>query len=336
MEKENIENNTEEKMFNDIDSKRMELWKKRIEVENTYNLREGDELQYFDWIGFLKAKAISLFLKSIGLYNRGRLNATRISLKQVKFIYSELPKELHGFKILFISDLHLSQNYQEWFISGCSLTKQIKTPVDLVLLGGDYRYGYMGSEEFVLPMLRELLEPVESRYGFFGVLGNHDISTIRDKMEDIGIKILVNEGVKIEHQGIHIWIAGVDDPHNFNCADVSLALADAPNDAFYIMLSHSPEVIEESALWGINLYLCGHTHGGQIGFPWVGPLYFNARCKRKYGLGKWSCAKMQGYTTSGFGVTDVPVRYKIYGEIVMITLLKLPNFDELTIRKNEI
>lgn len=332
MKNENVISNQSTEVDKDeFQLRRQELWNKRIEIEKALNLEEGDELRYFDWKGWLKAKTITWLLKSIGMYRRGLLNASRIRLKQIKFIYPDIPKELHGFKILFVSDLHLSQLYPEWFISGMSVIRQIKSPVDIILLGGDYRYGYFGSEDFVVPMVKKLLEPIESRYGIYGVMGNHDVSSIKQQFEDAGINLLVNEGVEINHNDIKIYLAGVDDPHDFECSDVPSSLVNAPKDAFTIMLAHSPELIEESALWDVRLYLCGHTHGGQIGFPFIGPIYFNARCNKKFALGKWNYKGMQGYTTTGFGVTDVPVRFGVSAEMVIINLLKI---DNLGFKKN--
>ncbi len=321
---ENLSNNTSEEILDEFDARRKELWEKRILIEQKFHLEEGDEFQQFDWIGKLKTKIITALLKITGLYNRGEINASRVKLTKVKFVYPGIPKELHGLKILFISDLHLSQHYLSWFISATSVIQQLNTPVDLILLGGDYRFGYFGPEDFIVPMLKELLEPVETKYGIYAVMGNHDISSVREKSEEVGIHVLVNEGIEINHNDTKLWIAGVDTQHGFECADVPCALINAPKDAFKVLISHTPELIEEAALWGVNLYLCGHTHGGQIGLPIIGPVYVNANCKRKYASGKWEYREMQGYTTTGLGVTDVPVRYNVKPEIVLIDILKIP------------
>ena len=58
-----------------------------------------------------------------------------------------------------------------------------------------------------------------------------------------------------------MWIAGVDDPHYYGCDDLGTALSDVPNDGFKVLLAHTPEMYEEARSAGINLYLCGHTHG---------------------------------------------------------------------------
>lgn len=328
MEEEKNINPHHRKEMDEFELKRGELWDKRVQFEKKLHLYEGDELKKISLFEYLKTKTITLLLKSVGLYNRGQLNASKISLRKVKFVFPDIPKGLHGLKILFIADLHLLQYYTSWFISGMSVIEQLKTPVDLILLGGDYRFGYFGPEDFVVPMIKEMLDKVEVKYGIYGVLGNHDISTVKEKFEEVGIHILVNEGVEISHNGTKIWISGVDAQHKIECADLSLAIADAPENAFKITVSHSPEfeLIEEASLWGVQLYLCGHTHGGQIGFPFIGPLYTNAKCKRKFAKGKWEYQNMQGYTTTGFGVTDVPVRFFAEPEIVIIEILKIP-FD---------
>lgn len=314
------------KELDEFELKRKELWEKRIHLEKKYNLYEGDELQKINGFEYLKTKSITFIIKCLGIYKRGQINASKIALRKIKFVYPDIPKELHGYKILFIADLHLSQYYPSWFISSMSVIRQIKTPVDLILLGGDYRFGYFGPEDFVVPMIKELLETVETKYGIYGVLGNHDISLVKEKFEEAGIHILVNEGVEVNHNGVKVWISGVDVQHGFECSDVASAVIHAPRDAFKIMISHSPEVIEESSLWGVQLCLCGHTHGGQIGLPFIGPVYVNAKCKRKYAKGKWEYQNMQGYTTTGLGVTDVPIRFYAEPEIVLINVMKIP-FD---------
>ncbi|MCX8063832.1 MAG: metallophosphoesterase [Candidatus Hydrogenedentes bacterium] len=310
---------------------RKELWEKRIELEKEWNLYEGEEE---DWINigvWIKTRILEALLKLTGFYNRGLRNASNVQLRRLRFIFPNLPQELHGFKILFATDLHLSKKHLGWYISVESLLKNFKEEVDLILLGGDYRFGYFGEENFVVPLIRDMLASINSRYGVYGVMGNHDVSNVKDQFERSGIKILVNEGLELEHNSAKIWLGGVDDPHGFKSSDVSLSLLGRSENTFTILLSHSPDVFEESALWNVDLLLCGHTHGGQIAFPLIGPVYFNTKAPRKYGYGKWNYLKMQGYTSSGVGTTDVPVRFYTVPEIVIITLFRMPFEDDLTL-----
>jgi uncharacterized protein len=90
----------------------------------------------------------------------------------------------------------------------------------------------------------------------------------------------------------------------------------APN----VLLVHSPELIDEARDFGAGLYLCGHTHGGQICLPGSIPIITNAACSRRFIAGPWQDGPMAGYTHRGTGVSCVPVRFNCPGEVVVHTL----------------
>jgi len=85
----------------------------------------------------------------------------------------------------------------------------------------------------------------------------------------------------------------------------------------------------EAAAAGIHLYLCGHTHGGQIRLPWLGAPMQNAACPRRYAHGCWRHGEMQGYTSAGAGCSMLPVRYNCPPEITLIELARpaIPSRD---------
>ena len=122
------------------------------------------------------------------------------------------------------------------------------------------------------------------------------------------------------HRAIHVWVIGVDDPHYYGCDDLPGALESVPSEAFKILLVHSPEIIEKAEAAGIDLYLCGHTHGGQICLPLLGPLISNSNCARKYTRGQWQYKHLQGYTSPGVGTSGVPVRFFCPPELGLIEL----------------
>lgn len=168
--------------------------------------------------------------------------------------------------------------------------------------------------------MADILSGIRTRYGTYGILGNHDLSDIVPGLTSIGVRMLINRGEAVFHHGAPLWIGGVDDPHRFRSDSLEDALHGAPPGTFILLLAHSPELIAEAAGAGVGLYLCGHTHGGQVRFPLLGMIHINARCERRYAAGRWTYGAMQGYTTSGLGVTDVPVRFLCKPEAVMITL----------------
>jgi uncharacterized protein len=99
-------------------------------------------------------------------------------------------------------------------------------------------------------------------------------------------------------------------------------MAGIPADTFKVLLAHTPDLYKNAADSGIQLYLCGHTHGGQIRLPKLGAVRSNARCPRAYAYRDWNYNGMHGYTSGGIGSSSIPVRFNCPPEIVIFTLSK--------------
>jgi predicted MPP superfamily phosphohydrolase len=168
--------------------------------------------------------------------------------------------------------------------------------------------------------MRKLLPHLARRDGVFSILGNHDVSEIAFELNEMGIRMLVNESVEIRRGNESIWIAGVDDPFDYKCDDLPGALANVPPNDFKVLMAHTPELFQQASDNGIGLYLCGHTHGGQIRFPVVGSLRNNIECPKEYAYGAWRYGSMQGYTSAGAGCSALPVRYNCPPEVTLIEL----------------
>jgi predicted MPP superfamily phosphohydrolase len=165
-----------------------------------------------------------------------------------------------------------------------------------------------------------MLDGMRIRIGAYAVLGNHDTLALAEAVEEVGLRVLFNEGVAVGVPGALLWLAGVDDPHFYRMDDLDAALRDAPPEAFRVLLAHTPECAAEAANKGVGLYLCGHTHGGQVRLPGLGPIMINARCPRRRALGHWQAGAMRGFTSAGLGTTDAPVRFGCPPEAVLFTL----------------
>jgi len=197
--------------------------------------------------------------------------------------------------------------------------------VDLCLIGGDIRMQTYGPIAPCLRHLRRLLPHVRTRHGLLGVLGNHDCLEMAPDFEEAGLIMLINESWPIERNGGKILIVGVDDPHYYKMANAEEAFRDVPAQCFTIFLAHSPESYREAAQCNADLYLCGHTHGGQICLPDTikcGPIFTNSRAPRFTASGHWQYRSMQGYTSRGAGASSIPLRFNCPGEITVITLVK--------------
>ncbi|MBW2683663.1 MAG: metallophosphoesterase family protein, partial [Deltaproteobacteria bacterium] len=260
---------------------------------------------------------VAAFFRLTGTYERGLQNTLAVQVKETSFTFPTLPRAFHRFRILLLTDLHLDglEGLTERIID------QVRDiEVDLCLIGGDIRMETYGPVSPCLRELRRLLPHIRSRHGILGVLGNHDCIEMTPDLEEAGVIMLINDSWSIERDGEQIWVAGVDDPHYYRMDDAAKAFHHVPADAFKIFLAHSPEAYKGAANFSPHLYLCGHTHGGQIRLPGGKAILTNSRVPRFTSEGKWNYQGMKGYTCRGAGSSGVPLRFNCPGEISLITM----------------
>jgi len=276
---------------------------------------------WFNLTSFLSDQILlTWFFKLTGLYNKGKKNALAIEVTEQTFSFPELPEKFDGLRILLLTDLHLDglENIDRELMR---LVKQ--TDIDLCLIGGDLRMKIYGDSSPAIAKLLLVMQQLHAPLGAFGVLGNHDCIEMLPELEDTGLIMLVNDGVAIERGDERIWLAGVDDPHYYRLHDVAQATSEIPDGDFTIFLAHSPEAYTEAAEHGAHLYLCGHTHGGQVCLKHGVPIITNSRAPRFTAAGQWRHGLMQGYTSRGVAPSSIPVRFNCPGEIVCITLKRV-------------
>ncbi len=270
------------------------------------------------WTLFERLLAIfRVFLKLTGLYQKGFANAKDIRVKKVALAFKDLPEAFKGFKILHISDLHIDA------IEGLEdiLAEKIKPlQVDLCVMTGDFRMDTTGSFRQILPAIKKLLETMHPTYGVLGVLGNHDTFRMVESLETAGMRFLVNETVHIEKENQHICVTGIDDTYYFY-TDMALHALEEGASGFSIALSHTSELSDVAAANGYKLYLCGHTHGGQICLPGGVPVISHQKGHRDRVRGLWKQNGMTGYTSPGAGVSGIPLRFNCPPEITLFELL---------------
>ena len=254
-------------------------------------------------------------LRCIGLHGRGQRNVLKLRVTHNDLVLRELPPAFEGFRILHISDLHLDMNAQ---MPHALIERVRDLDYDLCVLTGDFRaktYGpYAAAVEALQQVRVHLKGPV------FGILGNHDSIRMVPGLEAAGVRMLLNESVRIEHAGQVIYLAGVDDAHYYRMANIDRAMRDIPREATAILLSHTPEIFRHAAYSGFAAMLSGHTHGGQICLPGGFPLMLNARCPRRFCAGAWRFHDMHGYTSVGSGASIVDVRFNCPPEVVVHSL----------------
>jgi hypothetical protein len=269
------------------------------------------------WNLFLHLLSIFAFLLRItGYYRKGYGNAKTIKVTELTLRYPHLPSAFNGFRILHLSDLHIDS------IPGFAslISDKIKNlGFDICFLTGDYRRDISGSFRHILKPFKILSKYIQAPYGTFAVLGNHDTFLMAQYEKESGLELLVNESVEILKDGEKILVTGTDDPFNFYTEQAMLSLETKGYD-FKIALVHTSELAKAASANKYSLYLCGHTHGGQICLKEGVPILSHQFEGKQFNQGLWGVGKMKGYTSRGVGVSGMPVRFNCAPEVVVITL----------------
>jgi predicted MPP superfamily phosphohydrolase len=256
-------------------------------------------------------------LRLTPLQDRGIRNALDLKLNQFELSFGSLPTAFDGYRVLHISDTHLDNLPA---IADVARRLLDDVEVDLLALTGDvHGWAHHPLERSVEPLARAL-SGVRVRDRRLAVLGNHDPVEMPEALQRLGFETLVNRSVVLERGGDAVSVTGLDDVHSFYTPAARVALETGSQQAFRIALVHSPEMADHAAAAGCALYLCGHTHGGQICLP-GGRIVFSqlVRC-RHAASGLWREGDMLGYTTPGLGVSPPSVRFNTRGEAALITL----------------
>ena len=288
--------------------------RQRLGIETDHEAQVfGQGLLFFNLENASLAPAIiEGVLRLSGLYWRARNNAGRVTVSRNELRFAGLPRSFDGYTILHISDMHVE-------MSEVAMQQVIKIvsgmSYDLCVLTGDYRAKTFGPFDAALQGVAKVRAHLKQP--IFGVLGNHDTIQMVPAMEAMGIRMLLNECEVLARGSDRIHLAGIDDAHFYRVDNIEKAAAQIPQDAFSILLSHTPEIYRQAAHADFNLMLSGHTHGGQLCLPGSIPIKLEAVLPRRMGSGTWRYHNMIGYTSRGAGSSVVPVRLNCPPEITL-------------------
>ena len=247
----------------------------------------------------------------IGCETVGKLRRRRLTLS-----FPALPDHFVGRRIALISDLHLRRR-TPMFTALVEVLR--KESFDLGCCAGDLEHAPDMDMTCPLALAGELFAAAAPPLGWFVVRGNNDHRRFMVRLGETCCTLLTNQAVQVGNGEPPVWLAGVDDPHKEH-DDLDAALADVPADAFRIVLAHTPDVVHDATRRGVDLLLAGHTHGGQIRLPWIGPVLTQLRVGREYCWGLARKGRTRVFTTCGVGWTILPIRINCPPEVVFITL----------------
>jgi predicted MPP superfamily phosphohydrolase len=240
-------------------------------------------------------------------------------VERVEITVEGLPPAFKDFRIVCLSDFHQEPRASLEYIDRVVQRVNDLAP-DIVCLLGDYVFSSAEAITELAPALGRL----QASNGVFGILGNHDLWTdadvIRSGLEMHGVRMLVNEHVRLGSQKNSLVLAGLDDGWSGQ-PDLDQALAGAPEDAPIILMMHEPDFADQLSQGGrVDLQLSGHSHGGQVRLPFIGAPFL-PKYARKYDQGQYRIGEMWLYISRGIGVIYPPGRFNCRPEITEIVLV---------------
>ena len=242
------------------------------------------------------------------------------------FAIRNLPDAFVNFRIVQISDIHLEEYTEAWFLEKMVAEVNALAP-DLVLLTGDFVSRGPQAETVAwnaAGVCAEILSGLKAPQRF-AILGNHDVAVdarrVIQPLEAHGTPVLVDSFYPLERNGDRIFLAGSNSAGTTK-PNLNLSVPANPR-APVILMVHEPDyadcVVQHPRFPLVDLMLSGHSHGGQIRLPLLGPLVLPPMGK-KYIAGHYQFDHMQLYVNRGIGTVGLPFRLNCPAELTHITL----------------
>ncbi|MEA1009028.1 metallophosphoesterase [Bacillus cereus] len=275
---------------------------------------------------------ISIVMITVSLY----FYATEIERKLVTVTWNEIeaatiPKEFNNKRILQFSDVHLGPEFSLKQLDKL-VEKMNELRPDIVVFTGDLidKFGSYNAER---EEAKGILQKIHAPLGKYAVFGNHDRGGggslfYKKYMEEAGFSVLVNEvqKVKVDNEN-YITISGLDD-FLLGKPQIDSTLKNLKQKDFNMLLVHEPDVVDKVGRYPVDFQMSGHSHGGQVQIPFVGPL-ITTKLAEKYVEGMY---ELEGkgkplylYVNRGIGTTRMPVRFWSVPELAVFVLKKNNN-----------
>jgi predicted MPP superfamily phosphohydrolase len=282
--------------------------------------------QFLEQVG-VAVSAVPFVAAAYGLLY-GRLD---VEVTHPRIRLARLPKAFEGFRIVQLSDFHISPFLTAEEIRRCvTITNELEP--DLIVLTGDY----VADDPTAAGEVVQALAGLRAPYGVFGCLGNHEIYTeTEDSITRLfaaeGIRILRQERVPIQSHGEVLNLIGVDyqqgrfsRDHDGHLVDRYLEGSEklVMPDMVNILLNHNPNSFDRAAQLGIDLTLAGHTHGGTLSLGFIHRGLSLARVETPYVSGWYEKPSGQLYVNRGIGTTGPPIRLGARPEITVLELVR--------------
>lgn len=266
---------------------------------------------------------------ALALY-AGEIERHWIDHHKISIPIAGLSEAMDGFRMVQVSDIHLEEFTEPFFLRDAVRRVNAMMP-DAVVLTGDFITTSARSKRYperAVQLCAEILAKLECPTRF-GILGNHDAQVnpgaVKSVLEAYGVPILRNQHVALERGDARVWLAGIDDMLAGRPdldKTIPPQIRDIPDEPV-ILLGHEPDpalkIVRQPAGASIRLMLSGHTHGGQVRLPFWGALTLPPLGEH-FVKGLFRLGSMQLYVNRGLGTVGLPFRFDCPPEITEITL----------------
>ena len=249
-----------------------------------------------------------------GLWPSSSLRPAEVS--RVSVPVKGLPAALDGVRIVVVGDTHLGDRIT-LPRARARLLPLRGLDADIVIFLGDIA----GASRSRIAPGAELLDELAPRSQRFFVVGNHeqwiDEKLAIREMRKHGFTPLADANQRLRIRGANLWVAGVDFDYTWR-DHLSRALRGVPDGAPLVLVSHTPDVVSDPLSQRADLLLSGHTHGGQVVLPFLGPLACSSIYGPKYASGLFTVGRSRLFVTRGLG--EGPLRLYCPPEIAVLEL----------------
>ncbi len=245
------------------------------------------------------------------------IDVNQIELETDKF------KEGTQLRIVQLSDFHIERiTPRERGI----ITRVQAAQPDVIVVTGDYPNLSYIKDETTWEQIQWVVSQLHARYGVYLIDGSVESAARVEKLaEATGAIAMENRSITLEWEGGRLGLLGIQDEafHQAPAAELLAHADDLPEDAYRVFLFHTPDLIQAAAQMGMDLYLCGHTHGGQIRLPFYGAIYTSSMFHKQYEMGQYQVGATTLYVNRGIGMEglDAPrARFLARPEIAIIDI----------------
>ena len=246
----------------------------------------------------------------------------RFRVREVPLELPDWPPALAGLRVALLADLHVGSPYNDVDKLREIIRRTNEAHPDLICLLGDYVKGRIPGHWVNPKTIARELGRLQAPLGVFAVMGNHDywygVENVIQAFRNSGIKVMEDQAERVTFRGAGFWIGGLSDFREGR-HDVRGTLRQVTDSAPVILITHNPDIFPEIPA-RVSLLLAGHTHGGQVVFPFIGALVVPSIYDNRYLNGHIEERGQHLFVASGTGMSYLPVRFLVPPEVTILRI----------------